>query len=186
MDTYTTADGTEVDLMFSEVEAHKKVPAYYRIDAAVGGRLVGFLKWRNHLPRKLAFQIIDVKVEEQELQHQGIATAMYLAAKETGHEIRHSTERTMSGDSWAKSTGDPVPALQLRVTGYHGGQLAWPGHSSVRKHQVIAHPVISVSETGGGILIDVQQYGRGPVATIRIGKDQAAELAEILAKVAAE
>lgn len=76
--------------------------------------------------------------------------------------------------------------LRERVSGYFAGQMMY-GRVRVRKFLVLPHPVISVEkEDDGNILIDVQRYGTGPVAAFRIGPDQAAELAEILAKVTAE
>lgn len=95
-ETYTTPGGTEVALFYSEVEAHGKVPAHHMITAHSGSQKVGFLRWRDRLPRKEAGMIMDVNVEE-DFQHQGVATAMYRAAKETGHAIRHSDSRTITG-----------------------------------------------------------------------------------------
>ena len=39
----------------------------------------------------------------------GIATGMYNYAKQLGLDVKHSENRTQSGDAWAKSTGDPLP-----------------------------------------------------------------------------
>ena len=121
--TYTTPGGTSVTLRYTEVEAHGKVPTYHEIIATGGGHeKVGYLRWRDRLPKKEAGMIMDIKVE-LDFQNQGIATAMYEAAKGTGHAIRHSDSRTLAGEAWARSTGDPVPLLRERVTGYRAGQM---------------------------------------------------------------
>lgn len=65
--------------------------------------------WADHGP------IQDIWVDK-DYQRRGVATRMYSEGKTLARNLRiaepeHSVHRTRSGDAWAKSTGDVVPAL---------------------------------------------------------------------------
>jgi len=67
------------------------------------------MTWAPHGP------IQDIWVDK-DYQRRGVATRMYSEAKTLAKNLRipepeHSVHRTRSGDAWAKSTGDVVPAL---------------------------------------------------------------------------
>ncbi len=177
MDTkITTPDGTVVVLSYSLADACKRVRAHHRITASVEGRgEVGFLTWNDRLPRKTAGMILDIQVSDRELHRQGVATAMYAAAKGTGFPICHSDSRTMAGDRWADSTGDPVPPLRERVTGYVAGRIMSSDRPVRRVRVVDLFAPSARREEDGSVLVDSSGL------VFRLSADTAVELGEWLA-----
>jgi GNAT superfamily N-acetyltransferase len=53
-------------------------------------------------------EVKNVEVEPK-YRRKGVATAMWNAAREQGHNLQHSPLRTGAGDRWAKAIGGPTP-----------------------------------------------------------------------------
>lgn len=82
------------------------------------GGQVGSLRWYNeHFHRP--FEIDYIRVDPR-FRRRGIATGMLRKAQEIEPRIRHSSVRTSDGDTWAKSTGDPVPIRGIHLAPYRG------------------------------------------------------------------
>jgi GNAT superfamily N-acetyltransferase len=77
-----------------------------------GHRPIGSISWHHKTG-----EIRGVYVEKEH-QRQGVATALLGQARQTAAGTRgitaprHSPDRTASGEAWARSTGDRLPALR--------------------------------------------------------------------------
>lgn len=69
------------------------------------GRLVGRIEWRLD-----DGEVIDLLVAEAH-RRQGVATRLWRLAEERG--ARHSRWRTIDGQRWALSLGDPLPEWRM-------------------------------------------------------------------------
>jgi hypothetical protein len=78
----------------------------HEVIAEENNKVVGRLSWHP--------QIENVFVEETH-RRKGIATGMYRHAQHISTQFddvappQHNPIRTLEGDAWAKSTGDPLP-----------------------------------------------------------------------------
>ena len=82
--------------------------------ASEQGDKLGHLEWSG-----TRGEILDVHVNK-EVRRKGVATAMYKAAKEIAlktdsSEPMHSSDRSDQGESWAKSTKEPLPPRMPRI-----------------------------------------------------------------------
>lgn len=95
-------------VQFNLTQSEKEPWTEHKLTANLGGKEVGYLHWGN------AGGVIDVNVDKEH-RRKGIATGMWnhalSLAGSTGPEgvrvptVEHSSHRTKSGESWAKSTG---------------------------------------------------------------------------------
>lgn len=73
------------------------------------GTEYGYLEWSavtNSVLQKGEINAIYVTLS---LRRQGFATKMYFLAKRIDPSIRHSSDRTVLGDLWARSVGGIIP-----------------------------------------------------------------------------
>ena len=81
----------------------------HRVEAIEDGQPVGHLDWHMKTGH-----VLKVEVNEEH-RRQGVATGLWQQAQTAASGTRsvvkpkHSSERTVEGDAWAKSVGGPVP-----------------------------------------------------------------------------
>ncbi len=64
---------------------------------------VGHISWNE-----FTAEIWGIEVRA-DLRRQGIATMLYLLARQREPRLHHQATRTDDGDAWARSLGDPLP-----------------------------------------------------------------------------
>ena len=84
----------------------------HRVEARLDGVCVGSLEWSCHSG---FVQLVEVR---EDLRRRGIATELWFRALRASREHswrapRHSTQRSPSGDAWARSVGGLVPEVGL-------------------------------------------------------------------------
>lgn len=79
------------------------------------GYEVGSIAWAKPGKRRLPGEIGYVHTHD-DYRHQGIATALFNAAKDSGvrPSPKHSSQRTDDGDAWSKSVGGRRPRRDMR------------------------------------------------------------------------
>lgn len=87
---------------------HFAAPHEATLQAYEDGRCVGYIVWgvsrfweNVHEPSKI--------LTRPGHERRGIATALFREAQRHDPDLEHSEVRTVKGDAWAKSTGDPLP-----------------------------------------------------------------------------
>lgn len=78
----------------------------HTVEASAGGRPVGRIEWDHNSEIRKVWT-------EPDMRRNGVATALYGEARQHDPAVRHSTDRTREGNSWAKSVGGRLPKLTL-------------------------------------------------------------------------
>jgi len=82
------------------------------------GAPVGYLTWSPSL------EIDHIEVHPA-LRRRRIATDLYCFTREAGIPLAHSPARSKAGDLWARSLGEPLPAL-IDISDMMVSMSAWP------------------------------------------------------------
>jgi GNAT superfamily N-acetyltransferase len=122
---------------------------------------VGVLTWDKDT------KSIELLYVNDDAERLGLATAMYQYARSIEPGLKHSTERSPAGTAWARSTGEPVPAVTRTLTddeAYAMGSRLVVGISGFGPEDMIGEPVLATKPDAPPTEPAQGPIAQGPIA----------------------